>query len=198
MREQGASRRTFLIGSLGGLSAGWLASRWPAILEAREHVHRAAQAVQAGQAPRLEFFSPEQAVEIEAVAAQIIPGDDTPGAREARVVNFIDRALTSFDRHKQPLYTQGLADLESRARKVVPDALRFSQLTSRQQIQLLTAIEKTEFFDLIRTHTVMGFLSNPEYGGNHGQAGWKLIGFEDTFSYQPPFGYYDSDHQQEP
>lgn len=167
-------------------------SRWPAILEAQEHLHRAAQA---GQAPRLEFFSPELVVEVEAVAAQIIPTDDTPGAREARVVNFIDRALTSFDRDKQPLYTQGLAGLESRARQLAPDALRFSQLASAQQIQLLTAIEKTEFFDLIRTHTVMGFLSNPEYGGNYGQAGWRLIGFEDTFSYQPPFGYYDGNQQ---
>jgi gluconate 2-dehydrogenase gamma chain len=39
---------------------------------------------------------------------------------------------------------------------------------------------------------ILGFLSNPEYGGNRDKVGWKLIGFEDTFAYEPPFGYYDA------
>src|SRR5262245_60928028 len=34
--------------------------------------------------------------DLEAVTAQIIPTDSTPGAREAGVVQFIDRALASF------------------------------------------------------------------------------------------------------
>ena len=40
-------------------------------------------------------------------------------------------------------------------------------------------------------HTVTGFLATPNWGGNRGQVGWKLIGFEDAGAYQPPFGYYD-------
>jgi hypothetical protein len=29
--------------------------------------------------------------------------------------------------------------------------------------------------------------------------GWKLIGFEDSFAFQPPFGYYDGpEGQREP
>lgn len=192
MDKQNESRRRFLIGSASGLGSAWLASRWPAILDAQEHAHRAAES----EAPaRFEFFSPEQAVEIEAMTAQIIPTDDTPGAREARSVYFIDRALTTFDRSKQTLYTEGLRDLETKTQELFQGATRFSGLTSAQQIQLLTAIEKTEFFEQVRQHTIMGFLANPEYGGNHDKIGWKLIGFEDKFVYEPPFGYYDRDYK---
>ena len=126
------------------------------------------------------------------MCAQIIPTDDTPGAREAGVIYFIDRALTTFDRDRQPSYTQGLIALQSKTREMFPGTASFSSLTSAQQIQLLTAIEKTDFFELVRVHTILGFLSNPEYGGNRDKVGWKLIGFDDNFAFEPPFGYYDS------
>jgi hypothetical protein len=43
----------------------------------------------------------------------------------------------------------------------------------------------------------MGFLAKPEYGGNYNRAGWKLIGFEDQMTYQPPFGYYDAEENKQ-
>ena len=130
------------------------------------------------------------------MAAQVIPSDDAPGAREAHVIYFIDRVLATFDRDKQPAYTQGLKDLRHRTQELVSSVNRFSSLTTEQQIQLLSAIEKTDFFELVRLHTIMGYLSRPEYGGNHDQAGWKLIGFEDQMTYDPPFGYYDSEYNK--
>ena len=45
---------------------------------------------------KLSFLSAAEAADVEAVAAQIIPTDDSPGAREAGVVYFIDRALATF------------------------------------------------------------------------------------------------------
>ena len=48
----------------------------------------------------------------------------------------------------------------------------------------------------MREHTIMGFFANPEYGGNHDQIGWTLIGFEDAGTYDPPFGYYDREVNQ--
>ena len=188
LKKQGASRRSFLTGSAAGLSSAWLASNWSGILEAQEH---ARQAAASGRPAKLEFLSPEQATEVESVAAQIIPTDDTPGAREAGAVYFIDRALTSFDQAKQPVYKQGLESLQAKTRELFPSAGKFSGLTSAQQIQVLKAIEKTPFFAQIRVHTITGFVANPEYGGNHDEIGWKLIGFEDTFHFAPPFGYYD-------
>jgi hypothetical protein len=34
--------------------------------------------------------------------------------------------------------------------------------------------------------------ASPKHGGNFNKAGWKLIGFEDTLNFKPPFGYYDA------
>jgi gluconate 2-dehydrogenase gamma chain len=187
------TRRQFLIGSLTGASSLWLATHWPAILAAHEH---ARQAAESGQPAKFDFFSPQQAAEIEAMAAQIIPTDDTPGAREARVIYFIDRALTTFDRNQQTLYIQGLNHLLAKTSELIPNAAKFSNLSTAQQVQVLSALEKTPFFAEVRLHTIMGFLANPEYGGNHDQIGWKLIGFTDEHSFQPPFGYYDQDSEK--
>jgi gluconate 2-dehydrogenase gamma chain len=187
------SRRLFLIRSLTGVSSAWLARRLPEIVAAQEHAHHAAQSA----APtKLEFFSPEQAAEVEAIAAQIIPADDSPGAREARVIYFIDRALTTFDRDKQKDYAKGLKELHATQKKMFPKVVKFSDLSTDQQITLLKKIEKTEFFNLVRTHTVMGFFIDPTYGGNFNQIGWKLIGFQDQFNFKPPFGYYDIEYKE--
>ncbi|PYV52171.1 MAG: hypothetical protein DMG96_39820 [Acidobacteria bacterium] len=193
MTTSDASRRQFLFGSVSGLSSVLLALRWPAILAAQEHAKRAKAS---GLPAQFQFFSPEDAVEVEAMAAQVIPSDDAPGAREAHVIYFIDRVLATFDRDKQPAYTQGLKDLRHRTQELVSSVNRFSSLTTEQQIQLLSAIEKTDFFELVRLHTIMGYLSRPEYGGNYNQTGWKLIGFEDQMTYHPPFGYYDSEYNK--
>jgi Gluconate 2-dehydrogenase subunit 3 len=187
-----SSRRQFFFDSVSGLSSAWLAAQWPAILAAQDHAQRAAQL----GSGTFEFLSPQDAVEVEGIASQVIPSEDAPGAREARVIYFIDRALITFDRDKQPAYIQGLKDLQHRTQELFPDANRFSSLTAAQQIQVLTAIEKTEFFELVRVHTIMGFLSKPKYGGNYKQAGWTLIGFQDRMMYKPPFGYYDAEENQ--
>jgi hypothetical protein len=188
MDEQEILRRSLLVNSVRGLSAAWVASRWPGILTAQEHAQRTGRE---SPAP-FGFFSPEQAVEIEAVTAQIIPTDDTPGAREARVIHFIDRALVTFERDEQATYVQGLQELQAKTKELFPSAGKFSALSSAQQIQVLTAIEKTPFFTAVRNHTVIGFFASPVHGGNHDKAGWKLIGFDDSLNHKPPFGYYDA------
>ena len=181
------SRRSFLIGSTLGLSSIWLASNWPGILDAQAHAQQAAR-----QPDPLAFFTQEQAADVDAMASQIIPTDDTPGAHEACCVYFIDRALTTFLRDSQPVYTQGLKDLPAKTKELFPSAGKFSALTSAQQIQLLTAIENTPFFATVRAHTITGMFSSPTHGGNYNKAGWKLVGFEDTLHFKPPFGYYDA------
>jgi gluconate 2-dehydrogenase gamma chain len=193
MDEQSSSRREFLVRSLSGVSSAWIVLHWPAILAAHEHAHMAASS----PAPTsFQFFSAEQAAEIDAAVAQIIPTDDTPGAHEAHVVFFIDRALVTFDRDKQPAYTQGLKDLQAKVDELLPQTGKFSDLAPAQQVQVLEAIEKAEFFELLRTHTIMGFLASPDYGGNYGEAGWKAIGFESEPVYSPPFGYYDAEYDK--
>jgi hypothetical protein len=130
--------------------------------------------------------------EVEAIVAQIIPADETPGAKEARCHYFIDRALSGFAKANQGVYAKGLEDLQSRTRQMFAGAPRFSELSAAQQIEALTAIEKTPFFSLIRNHTVIGFFARPEHGGNFEKIGWKLIDYNDSLNHKPPFGYYDS------
>ena len=191
MDKREASRRLFMMKSTAGLGSVWLASHFADILAAQEHAHHAASSdVRA----RLEYFTHEQAVEVEAIAAQIIPTDDTPGAREARVIYFMDRALATFSSGDRAAFVEGLKQLQKKTSKQFGKNKRFSELASEQQIKLLKAIEKSDFFELVRTMTILGMFSNPEYGGNHDKIGWKLIGFEDQFFFKPPFGFYDRDY----
>jgi hypothetical protein len=195
MSTKERSRRSFLVDSAAGLNAAWVAANCHGILAAQEYVR---QRVQAGQLPRLAFFTDTQAAEIEAITAQIIPSGDTPGAREAHCLYFIDRALSTFARSSQPAYVQGLRDLQAKTKQLYPDAGKFSELSSGQQIKTLAGIEKTPFFNMVRTHTVIGFLARPVHGGNYDKIGWKLIGYDDSLNHKPPFGYYDAQPQSPP
>jgi gluconate 2-dehydrogenase gamma chain len=194
MNTKERSRRSFLVNSMAGLNAAWVAANYPGILAAQEHVRKATQA---GGLPQLAFFNEAQATEVDAITAQIIPTDDTPGAREAHCMYFIDRALSTFAQKSQPVYTQGLQDLQAKTQQLYPDAGKFSALTSEQQIKVLTDIEKTPFFNMVRRHTIIGFLSRPVHGGNQDRVGWKLIGYDDSLNHKPPFGYYDAQSQSQ-
>jgi gluconate 2-dehydrogenase gamma chain len=173
MRAEETSRRKFLVSSMTGLSAAWVAANWNGMAEAAS--------IPAGT--QMTFFTPMQAQDVDAMAAQIIPTTDTPGAREAQVVYFIDNA--------QDIYTKGFADLAKQVKAVNPAAESFASLTSAQQIQVLTAMEKTPFFLAVRSHTIMGMFAAPQHGGNYQKVGWKLIDFDDSLNFKPPFGAYD-------
>jgi len=67
-----------------------MGAQWPGILAAAEHAHQAANA----KTPvKFQVLTAAQAKDVEAIAAQIVPSDELPGAREAGVVYFIDQAL---------------------------------------------------------------------------------------------------------
>jgi gluconate 2-dehydrogenase gamma chain len=160
---------------------------WPEVLSAQQHAHMAAAST-----PRFETLDSSEAGEIEAIAAQIIPSAGGPGAREAGVIYFIDRALSTFAADDRETYRTGMARVQQKRLELFPNSTAIASLTDHQQTTLVRAIEMTAFFDLLRTHTVLGFLGNPSYGGNRGETGWRQIGFEDRMSYQHPFGYYDA------
>ena len=48
------------------------------------------------------------------------------------------------------------------------------------------------FFQTIRFFTIAGTFANPSWGGNRDRIGWQILGFEDRFTWQPPFGDYDT------
>jgi gluconate 2-dehydrogenase gamma chain len=138
------------------------------------------------------WFDASTAAEIRAIAGEIIPETDTPGADRAGVIWFIDRALAGYDQDKRDLYARGLRETQSRRMEMFPGSTSIESLTPDQRIALLKAIEKTEFFKQVRFHTILGFLGHPMHGGNRDMVGWKMLGLEPSMHYEPPFGYYDS------
>lgn len=179
------SRRAFLAG------AGAAAALTALPNLAKAHAHAAKQA--AADTKTLQFFTAAEAKELDAVCAQIIPSDaDSPGAREAGAIYFIDYACFECEPDIQPVFRSGLKDLAAEAHKI-DAAKNFSDLTSDQQIAILKSIEKSDFFQHARNYTIIGFLGDPSLGGNRNEIGWKYIGFENSGMYQPPFGYYDAE-----
>jgi gluconate 2-dehydrogenase gamma chain len=200
------SRRNFLTRGSAAVSAVWLSTHWPAIVAAAEHAHQAAKS---SAPPKFQFFTPEEAAEVDAIAARIIPSDETPGAREAGVVYFIDRALITFAVDDQKTYREGLTGLQAHVRELFPNVEKFSAATPEQQDQILHVLDdqtgptrrgsrssgaSSSFFQAVRVHTIQGFLIDPDSGGNRDSVGWKVIGRETEHMFQPPFGYYDKDY----
>ena len=145
------------------------------------------------QTRKFAYFGQATAAEIDAIARQIIPDDDTPGAGQAGVIWFIDGSLAGYDSDKRDLYTRGLADTQAERTQLFPGSTSIASLTSNQQIELLKAIQRTEFFAQVRLHTALGFFGHPMHGGNREMLGWKHIGIEHVMQFQPPFGYYDAE-----
>jgi gluconate 2-dehydrogenase gamma chain len=163
------------------------------IAAAQQHAHEAARS---SNPTPFQTLDPAMAAEIDAITSEIVPSSDGPGAHEAGVVYFIDRALSTFDADLRENYRMGMARVQQKRREMFPGSASIAALKSDQRIQLIQAIETTEFFELLRTHTMYGLLGNPSYGGNRDHVGWKLIDFEDRMAYQPPFGYYDAQENQ--
>jgi len=177
-----------LIASTFGAAA--LSWDWGALAQAAHQAHAAAPSGGATVA----FLTPAEAADVDAVTAQIIPTDDTPGAREAGVVHFIDRALATFLWPLAADYRTQLVGFQAGYLAGHPEARSFASLTPAQQIAHLTEVERTPFFDTTRLLTLLGMFSMPEYGGNRDGVGWKLIGFDDRHAFQSPFGHYDRDY----
>ena len=208
MKTVNSTRRDFLLQIGGAAGAAWMTAQWPEMLAAAQHAHAATRA---NPALAFEVLTPAQAVEIEAISSLIIPTDELPGAREAGVVYFIDRALKTFADDAKPVYEHGLAYLNRMAGEMFPGVERFSAATPAQQEKLFAKLEEEsetghgtsrrrfsssgmDFAQTIRFHTIAGFLVDPEGGGNRDYVGWKVIGRDPAHSFSPPFGFYDKDY----
>ena len=180
-------RRSFLAVAGGGLAGAWLLADAGHLQATAEYVARLRGA------PVFEVLTAEEAAVLDAAAAQIIPSDDTPGAREARVVNFIDRSIATWAEEQRPVMRKLVRELNSRARRVNRQARTFAALSEAEQHRVIESLEKDrhESFFALRGATIVGMLANPEYGGNHQKSGWRMLGFVDQFSWSAPFGHYD-------
>jgi gluconate 2-dehydrogenase gamma chain len=203
-------RRNFLSLTAAGISSAWLTANFPSMLSAATHAHAAKTAAIPA---KFEFFKPEEAMEVEAMASRIIPSDETPGAKEAGVIYFIDRALVTFASDSQSTYRDGLAHVQETLTAKFPGIKKFSVASPEQQDSVLDALSRETtppktrrgnrastngqpFFEVLRYHTIAGFLIDPDSDrrGNRDGVGWKVIGREPLHIFQPPFGELDKDY----
>lgn len=201
-------RRDFLLRSCSSLTAVWLSAHWPALLSAASHARNAAQS---SATPKLEFLTVDEAKDVDAITSRIIPTDQTPGAHEAGVVYFIDRALTTFAVDNQKDYREGLREYQTRTHELFSAVDKFSAATPEQQDEVLRSFDEqsssspnrrpnraraagNNFFETLRAHTIIAFLLDPDAGGDPNGIGWKVIGREREHMFQPPFGYYDKNY----
>src|SRR5260370_7795709 len=130
------------------------------------------------------FFTAAEYAVIERLADLIIPTDDTPGARDAGVSEFID-LMVSRDPDLQRNFRTGLSWLNTRSHEKWSKT--FLALGPDRQNAVLEALAYKQkfrvgeehgrkFFELVRTYTVMGFYTS--------EVGLKQLDF-------PAFKFYD-------
>jgi len=189
MENAWRTRREFLSGAGSALGGGWIAAHWPAIAAAHAHAHAAAAA--AGPTP-LVFLAAADARDVDAIAAQIIPTDDAPGAREAGALYFIDRSLQTWLAPRGATFRAGLGEFQTQF--TAAHAGPFATADEATQHAYLNTVDQSDFFQSVRALTLISLFASPQYGGNRDGVGWRLIGFEDRGVFAPPFGYYDRDY----
>jgi hypothetical protein len=118
------------------------------------------------------FFEPDEFRTVESLTELIIPTDDTPGAREARVAEYIDFVVFSAAEFKPSLqreWKQGLEMLDRLSRDAHQHP--FHELSARDQESLLEPMSLPErkpgashagfdFYRLVKDMTVDGFYSS--------------------------------------
>jgi hypothetical protein len=139
---------------------------WPYLSETAAEAFAELQATNAP--PKLAFLSPTQYATVDAVAETIIPADDhSPGARAARVADYIDLLLSESDEQTRKIWIEGLAavDEASQRRFKAP----YVKLAPDQAVALLSDLAKNElnpktglewFFKTTKDATIRGYYTS--------------------------------------
>lgn len=165
----GLDRRQALRELAVGATALWVSEL--AMFAEEQAIHAHVALTQAGRAPAA--FVPKVLVgphleTVAVVAEHIIPTTDTPGARAARVDQFVDYTLDAATPAVRERFLEGLQWLDGRSRAQFGNA--FSAATSAQQIDLLTRLSAddaasregevgAQFFAAIKSMTITGYYS---------------------------------------
>jgi len=136
----------------------------------------------------LEALTATEFETLDAMCARIVPTDGSgPGAREAKVCRYIDRALAGALSNQREAYRTGLSALDRYAQ--ASRGKRFHELPATDQDSILIDVENGSatpgifaggsagFFTTVRGHVMQGMFGDPYYGGNFNFIGWDLIGY---------------------
>jgi gluconate 2-dehydrogenase gamma chain len=119
-----------------------------------------------------------QLATLDAALARLIPSDDgEPGARDAQVIRYVERALDGVHSGHLPAYRRGLTDLDELA--MARYGAAFAGLADGRQDAVLREAERAlpGFFELMWSHAMEGLFGDSRWGGNAELAGWRLLGY---------------------
>jgi len=125
----------------------------------------------------LKTLNPHQDLTVTTISELIIPQTNTPGAKAARVNEFIDLILTDwYDEEEKETFMTGLADVDSRAREL--HGKDFVGCEEKQQFEMLQALDdevasrgesarrrrnhppEKNFFFMIKQLTLIGYYTS--------------------------------------
>ena len=90
--------------------------------------------------PVLKTLNPHQNAMVTIISEIIIPQTNTPGAKAARVNEFIDLILTEwYDEEEKSIFLTGLTDVDTRARDLV--GKDFVECGEKFQFEILQALD---------------------------------------------------------
>jgi hypothetical protein len=90
--------------------------------------------------PVLKTLNSHQNAMVTTISELIIPQTDTPGAKAARVNEFIDLILTEwYDEEEKSIFMTGLTDVDMRARDLF--GKEFVECEAKPQIEILQALD---------------------------------------------------------
>src|SRR2546423_14296524 len=128
MPNSDLDRRNFVAALVGGATAAFVTSNWDGIRGA------SALAATVHQDAPYKVLTPEQVRELDAITATLVPTDDTPGAREAHVVRFMDNALATFWKERQPGLTKALEAIGTAVQQKTSASTSFAALSEADRV----------------------------------------------------------------
>ena len=129
-------------------------------------------------------FTDAEWATLTAAVDRVLPRDEDPGALDANVPEYIDRILqTSQLEQMRAQFVPGLSALDRRCKSL--HEKHFAEASAEQQDAVLTIFKNSpeksgeaRWYEILMVLVLEGFLGDPSYGGNQGEVGWKLVGFE--------------------
>jgi hypothetical protein len=95
---------------------------------------------QLSEQPVLKTLNPHQNATVTIISEIIIPQTNTPGAKAARVNEFIDLILTEwYDEEEKSIFLTGLTNVDSRARDLF--GKDFGECGEKSQFEILQALD---------------------------------------------------------
>lgn len=162
--------RTLAFGGIGAVAApAWAEKLAEIARDHADHAHAtlAAAAEAAPWAPKV--FDAHQNDTVVLLSEMIIPQTDTPGAKAAKVNEFIDLVLDDASETERKQFLGGLAWMDGRSQELF--GTDFASAAPEQQTALLTIVASpknkafedqvgTEFFKAIKALTITGYYTS--------------------------------------